>query len=317
MKAFYVIIVFVFIAIVAISLNYQGESTSFYGIADAREITINSESPVEIKRIHVMQGQKVSRGDTLVELSRPDLAMEISDNVHMLDEVKARRAARIQQLRSSIRELKAQYELNKQLTAELKSIKKDSQNSPANSSANPISLKIANLERQLQHELSENNLAEAQARRIRDELAMLSEHEKGLVSIAQIDGIIGSVNYKVGEKASPFSPILTLHPKSPSLVRGYIHENVYSRIYVGQLIRVNSLADKSYSIPGTVVGVGARIVEYPVRLRKRQDIQIWGREVVIKIQADNSFLLGEKLSLNVYPDKKSWRDKFKSRIFGN
>ena len=52
------------------------------------------------------------------------------------------------------------------------------------------------------------------------------------------------------------------------------------------------------NVEGDVVGVGSRIVEYPVRLRKRQDIQIWGREVLIKIPENNAFLLGEKVRIS-------------------
>jgi len=60
-------------------------------------------------------------------------------------------------------------------------------------------------------------------------------------------------------------------------------------------VRVVSMANKSAATIGEVVGVGARIVEYPLRLRKRPDIQMWGREVQILIPPENQFLLGEKL----------------------
>lgn len=49
------------------------------------------------------------------------------------------------------------------------------------------------------------------------------------------------------------------------------------------------------SVAGTVVGVGARIVEYPVRLRKNPVLQTWGREVLVKIPGNNRFILGEKV----------------------
>ena len=60
-------------------------------------------------------------------------------------------------------------------------------------------------------------------------------------------------------------------------------------------VRVVSMANTSAATIGEVVGVGARIVEYPVRLRKRPDIQVWGREIQILIPSENRFLLGEKL----------------------
>jgi hypothetical protein len=78
-------------------------------------------------------------------------------------------------------------------------------------------------------------------------------------------------------------------------VKGYIHENAYSRISLKDKVRVVSVANTSAATVGEVVGVGARIVEYPARLRKRPDIQMWGREVQILIPPKNRFLLGEKL----------------------
>ena len=86
-----------------------------------------------------------------------------------------------------------------------------------------------------------------------------------------------------------------MHTRSPAYVEGYIHENAYSRISAKNKVRVVSMANKSAATIGEVVGVGARIVEYPLRLRKRPGIQMWGREVQILIPPENRFLLGEKL----------------------
>jgi len=65
MKKLYFVWIVVCIVLVIISFQYRGESTGFYGIADAREVVVNSGSPVEIKKIHVVQGQSIKEGDTL------------------------------------------------------------------------------------------------------------------------------------------------------------------------------------------------------------------------------------------------------------
>ncbi len=134
-----------------------------------------------------------------------------------------------------------------------------------------------------------------QRKGLEEELSLLHAEKKDLLKHSPITGVIGSVNFKEGEKVSPFDPILTVHSRSPAYVEGYIHENVYSRISVKDKVRVVSMANKSAATIGEVVGVGARIVEYPLRLRKRPDIQMWGREVQILIPPENRFLLGEKL----------------------
>ena len=129
---------------------------------------------------------------------------------------------------------------------------------------------------------------------------MLVKEKNGLAICAPIKGVIGSVSFKEGEKVSPFSSILTLHTKSPSYVKGYIHENAYNRVAVKSKVKIVSLAGSNDKTIGEVVGVGSRIVEFPLRLRKRPDIQVWGREVQIKIPEENKFLLGEKILITAY-----------------
>lgn len=76
---------------------------------------------------------------------------------------------------------------------------------------------------------------------------------------------------------------------------GYIHENSAQTIATGDEVEVVRESTRENSITGSVVGVGSRIVEYPIRLRKNPDIPLWGREVQIKIPEENNLLLGEKL----------------------
>ena len=40
---------------------YTFEADHFYGIAESREIVVNSEMPVEIKRVDVVEGQFILR----------------------------------------------------------------------------------------------------------------------------------------------------------------------------------------------------------------------------------------------------------------
>lgn len=290
MKKLYIVWGVVLIILVIFSLRYKGESTGFYGIADAREAVINSGNPVEIEKIHVVQGQSIKIGDTLVELSRPELDMKINEITHQLRQMKKQKFAKVNGIKAQIKQLQAQYERNKKLTAELKSVKKKNSSTDQEDNQNPLLIKIENLKRELQ-------LAASPAQ-TKDELNLLMEEKKKLTIYAQINGIIGSVNAKEGEKVSPFTPIITLHTKSPSYVKGYIHEDVYNKVTIGQKVTITSLSDVKNSIEGEVVGVGSRIVEYPVRLRKRPDFQIWGREIIIKIPSENNFLLGEKVRIS-------------------
>lgn len=334
MKIFITIWFFVLAILFIISLNLNGESTDFYGICETKEIIINSDYPVEVKKIHIIEGQTIAKNDTLIELHRPDLLLKISETSHLLDELKAQKNAkaslsrsqirqlkaqqktRINEIRAQIRQLEAQYELNKTLTAELKSFSHQSSKQDQSDNQNPLKIKIANLKKELafvlnpskikinmlENELTTNgNQVNIHILRLENELRMLLEEKTKLVIFSQIDGIIGSVNFKEGEKVSPFTAIVTLHNRSPSYIKGYIHENVYNKVTFGQQVRINSLTDKGNNTSGQIVGVGSRIVDYPIRLRTRQEIPIWGREVIIKIAENNHFLLGEKVLIKSQP----------------
>jgi multidrug efflux pump subunit AcrA (membrane-fusion protein) len=55
------------------------ERIGFLGIADSKELQINFEYPVEVKRVHVIPGQIVRKGDLLLELDQSELNTKIRD----------------------------------------------------------------------------------------------------------------------------------------------------------------------------------------------------------------------------------------------
>ncbi len=343
----YAVWVTIFISTVALTCFYGSESSSFYGIAETREIVANFESAVEIKRIGVTEGQSVEAGVLMVELNSPELMLKINHISHQLDQLraqkgvdksevlsrlrqlKAEKAARENEIENQISQLENQYRINQSLLSGLKSIP-SGLGEESHATNSPMALKIKNLKKELslsvhplmiQMELLQKTLAsledpiKIQVERLEEELNLLQEENSKLNIYAQISGIIGSVNFKSGEKVSPFSPILTLHTKTPSLIKGYIYENAYSGIAMGESVTVSSLALSHHSISGCVVGIGGRIVEYPIRLRKHPDMQVWGREVVIKIPGNNPFILGEKVLITSSVEEPGVADKMKRLFF--
>ncbi len=236
--------------------------------------------------------------------------MNAADVQARINELEAQQKATGADLRHKIAQLDNQQQINKGLTANLRSIQQDHDARPQEGMKNPLQVQAESLKRELElgthlTQVKINTLKETlnsskaagsiQLKGLEEERNLLHAEKKDLLKHSPITGVIGSVNFKEGEKVSPFEPILTVHSRSPAYVEGYIHENAYSRISVKDKVRVVSMANKSAATIGEVVGVGARIVEYPLRLRKRPDIQMWGREVQILIPPENRFLLGEKL----------------------
>jgi multidrug resistance efflux pump len=341
MKTFYTVFVCVILILIAITSAIRSRSNNFYGIADAREIILNSENAVEIKKIRIVPGLAVKAGDTLVELTSQELDLRINSISHELDEIKTRKTThatmsraeirqlkaqlqeRANEIRAEIQQLESQYDVNRKLVSELKSLKKDDVGTQQKlDTANPLTIKIENLKKELTRILDSSNIyidqlkgqlsytgepLDDQVKRLEDELKMLRAQKSRLYILAQIDGIIGGVNFKDGDKVSPFTAIATLHSESPSFVNGYIHENAYTKVYVGQKVTVTSLAENGSTVIGEIVGVGSRIVDYPVRLRKMPDIQMWGREISIKIPEANRFLMGEKVLISLHENKQIFK----------
>ena len=125
---------------IVLGFVYQGKVAMFRGIAEASETIISVPSATEIVKVHVVPGQEVQVGDTIVEINRPDLTLRISEVTRELDaiegrsnlssaeidqkvaEVKANLETRRLALNVEIRNLETEYQNNKAISAKLKSL---------------------------------------------------------------------------------------------------------------------------------------------------------------------------------------------------
>ncbi len=316
------------LVLIGMSSRFSSERAQFYGIAESRETKLNFEKAVEVKQVTAIPGQSISIGDTLALLDMPELRLKLAIIEQQLnnyatfknidgDELQSRIAAvradfvkKKSEIQYSIDELERKMRKNLELTSRLESI---TQPVVMDDSENPLMKKISNYQKQLQLEeqsmryqieilkKSRGEKAETQKVRIQNlsrEKDLIVTQLRNLVLTSVINGVVGSVNYGVGEKVSAFEPIMTVHSQTPEIIRGYIHEKIYSSIQRGDVVSVKSVADNHNFVTGEVVGVGARIVEFPLRLRSRPDISVWGREVSIRIPERNRFLLGEKVIIS-------------------
>lgn len=316
------------VVVVVLGMIYQGKATMFQGIAEATETTISLPSATEVVKVHVMPGQAIEPGDTIVELNRPDLTLRITELTRELDalegrsnlstaeidqkvaEVKATLATRSLTLKAEIRNLETEYKRNKEIASKLKSLKNSSSDDDGNdamamqikSLKNELAVAQANANEQIKLLRSSGRLQKTtgknEAENLRKELAELQKEQDELVQIAKESWVVGSVNARDGEKLSSFTPIVTLTHKSPTLIRGYIHERMYQRMDVGETVKIYTLGGTGKTVKGKVVGLSSRIVEFPTRMWKMPEMPIHGREVIITIPADNHFLLGEMVTIS-------------------
>lgn len=316
------------VVVVVLGIVYQGKASMFQGIAEATETTISLPSPTEVVRVHVMPGQSIHVGDTIIELNRPDLTLRITELTRELDaiegrsnvssaeidqkvaEVKAELSSRSLSLKSEIRNLETEYQRNKEIAAKLKSLKGANAQSEG---ADGMVLRIKSLKKELaglQASANEQikllkssgrlqkSAGKTEVANLKKELEELQKQQEELVQIAKEEWVVGSVNARDGEKVSSFAPLVTLTHKSPTLIRGYIHERMYQRMDIGETVKVRTLGGTGKAIKGEVVGLSSRIVEFPTRMWKMPEMPIHGREVIVKISDDNPFLLGEMVTIS-------------------
>ena len=307
---------------------YQGKAAMFKGIAEASETIISVPSATEIVKVHVVPGQEIQVGDTIVEINRPDLTLRISEVTRELDaiegrsslssaeidqkvaEVKANYESRRLMLNAEIRNLETEYQKNKEISAKLKSLS-NSKSGGSDNDAMAMRIKSLKTELSLASKSANEQIAllrgsnrlqktsgKSEAENLKKELAELEKQQEELVQIAKENWVVGDVNVRDGEKVSSFAPIVTLTHKRPTLVRGYINEQIYQNMDMGEAVKVTTLAGTGKAVEGEVVGLSSRIVPFPTRMWKMPEFPIYGREVTIKIPEDNPFLLGEMVTIS-------------------
>ena len=163
-KLLYLTWVLVFLVVVKTSLLIEKEETTeFQGIAETREVIVNSENSVEIGRIHVLPGQEIQKGRVLVELQRPALTMKLNEITHQLKELKSRDTCNRDEIKSQIRQLRAdkkiniseidhkieqitsRYAFNKEMVSGLKSISNPSRATKSAKKTSAMEIEIENL----------------------------------------------------------------------------------------------------------------------------------------------------------------------------
>ena len=307
---------------IVLGFMYQGKAAMFRGIAEASETTISLSSPTEIVKVHVVPGQEIQVGDTIVEINRPDLtlrreidSLEGRSNLSSAEidqkvaEVKANLETRRLTLSAEIRNLETEYQNNKAISAKLKSLSNSKSQSDGNDA---MAMRIKSLKNELALATKSANeqiallrgsgrlqktTGKSEAENLKKELEELQKQQEELIQIAKENWVVGDVNVRDGEKVSSFAPIVTLTHKRPTLVRGYINEQIYQNMNVGEAVKVTTLAGTGKAVIGEVVGLSSRIVPFPTRMWKMPEMPVYGREVTIKISEDNPFLLGEMVTI--------------------
>lgn len=322
---FHFVLVLLTVVAFYILSNHKQETLSFYGFAESNQTEINYNHPVVVDHINVNPGQEVKAGETLMLISRIKSKEVMADQEFKIAELQAEsraakqkasdRLAQLDQSRLSklavlddqITALQKEMEFKKSLVAGLKTVNAEQVDySPILSEISELQQRKVNVDKEsvLARQGLENEQREStqpysqQINRLKAEQSFeLAQERQEIIVTAPSDGLIGNIYCKEAEHIPSYKTLVSFYEPHSGIIKGYVHEDLTLQVPLRAMFYVKSIKDGSKVYDGKVIGLGSRIVEIPARLRKMPEIKTFGREVLIEIDKNNSFLQKEKVAI--------------------
>lgn len=331
-QPYYLVAILVGAGIFWYDAQYRRTASSFFGFAENLETEVNFNYPVIVNEIHVKEGQFVSKDDALLHLQRVKPKEELSEEEFQIAELQAESLIWKSHKEGEIKVLESKYRIEStELAAKITEIEREIAYKKKLFSdlatLQPIPLEFTKLENELQALYQEkalrDDLYQQELGNLRKELAVGQDpfrseidrldakrkfDEAQLVIDIEIkapfDGVVGSISCKEGEHIPSFKTLMTYYEPNPTMVKGYIYEDLIMEVGMQDRFFIRSTKNPALACEGIVTGLGSRVVEIPVRLRKIPDVVTYGREILISIPADNPFIQKEKVALEFILDQQ-------------
>lgn len=324
-----VLYLFWLLAVLGLFLIYRQLTTwslsHFFGSTEAEEMKLRSEVDAYIAEIRVKPGQQVRTGDTILLFRVPERDRKRSElnqlmqhtskdedlRVKILREEKSALIAeyrvKIRELQTRLDEIRASKAVHEAMKSSL--VKTDPAGRPSllDIEAAGIEEMIRELDAEknkklasLDHQISQRTESSFSSLQMsRTELDYLEDRQGQLCLRSQVDGFASELKLRTGDYIRSGSELMEIIPLRPSKVKGFLPESSGFDPASGTRVLLSSLARRSVSDTGTIRYVFPNITELPVRLRKIPELRSWGRELYISLDADNPFLIGEKLRIDL------------------
>lgn len=318
-----VVVILLFLA----ARHYKGGSDAMVAQVESQVMAISYQKPVLIKKIYVSPGQVVDSGDMLIEVERPDLALDMDRKLsekyelerkleeaklnfeHSLKILDADYSRKTSQLKAEKKELEYELDLSRNRKKQIGNI------SPLTYTANDtLKLNDIRLINELlnsyayQYEIQKQQLDErlqfsitqfqSELIIIGKEIAELEDESSKLVQKAIKAGTIGNLFVQHNELVPPYTTLLSVYDLNPNLIKAFISERAVEDLHIGSKVIVESV-NKAYSIEGQIVEIGYRITSYPDKINPTIQQKSYGQEIFINIPDENNFLNGEKVYVYV------------------
>jgi len=107
---FYISVAGVFVILVYASLHYKGGGDAMVAQVESQVTAISYQKPVLIQKIFVSPGQVVDSGAVLIEVERPDLALDIDKKLNEKKQFQERLYQAMKVHTNSLKILQADYD---------------------------------------------------------------------------------------------------------------------------------------------------------------------------------------------------------------
>lgn len=320
---FWVILLFVAIGLVLRFAN--ASNTTLFGSAETQGQIVNCDYPVLVQKIFVHAGDQIRKGDTLMLLERPELDNQVvqKDNEKQvnraeqvakagtvdneLERLKSDHFTKINDLESQIKLLEAEEKAQASVRLLVENGKPTANKSLLVEKINLLknavgvenqrySAQFKELNQQKQAEIS---VFDSKVNSVDQELTFLESAKGKLVLLAPIDGFVGSVQVFENEIAPQHKELMRINPKQPDIVKGFLPESAEVMYQLGDSVSLVSTTRPNVQAKGRLIGSTPQLVEMPMRLKKLQQYNSWGREIFIKLRNDNTFFIGEKIIITI------------------
>tara|TARA_R110002110_G_scaffold64205_2_gene177584 strand:+ start:991 stop:1941 length:951 start_codon:yes stop_codon:yes gene_type:complete len=312
-----------FATLLTVNSFYFKGSKSFLGVTYSKPYKINAEKSGIIKNLFVVPGQEVQKGDQLIEVESPQLNLDIQKLRKEIQLFKSEKEEKRELLNSKVQLLESEkailkgeiendvliiqneIDLNNKLTNEITgntdSVLPDSVTSlkiEIKSIKEKGSLRLRAIDIKIQDIQQENNFDQSQIQSkielANEELEWKLREERRLNKYATFSGVIENVYVKEGEEVESFTSMVSMNPKHPTSVVGYLVGKKERDKKLGEIVTVKSLEQPNLEIQGKIIGFGA-VVELPDILEKDSSLKTFGLEIFIEIPEDNPLVIGEKI----------------------
>jgi HlyD family secretion protein len=326
-NSFYILILVLVAGLFFITRKlYHGSSQAWVGVAQAKDYTISSEKQATVKSIHVVQGQAIETGDTLVQLSSLKLVQDMEKMgskikamqtekeekknlaYSEMELIRSTQAIDINKLEKEIAQAESELKLNRSIAGNTNEVGTDSPGSPLEEKIKSLKEEIMLRNQSTKIKLNDitvksntdQTVLQNQIELLQNELILLQKERESLVKISLAAGVVESVPVKPGDEVDAYTKLISVLPTHPTSVIGYL-QNEKNNPPIGTRVQIAGYESRWKTAQGKVIGYGA-VTSLPDILQKSTAVKAFGKEVFIEMPLQNDFSTGEKILIRLWED---------------